>query len=67
MKKIITHNKNNKKMKYIKKFESYTKDRTREEMISHLCNCGWEECELENKEDSELAEMCKHNPDEMSE
>lgn len=54
-------------MIYIKKFESYTSDRTREEMINHLCNCGWSKEELIDKEDSELAEMCRHNPDEMSE
>lgn len=54
-------------MKHLKTFESYDAPMSKEEMIQHLCNCGWEKHELEEKHESELAEMCKETPSEMSE
>jgi hypothetical protein len=54
-------------MKHLKTFESYETPMSKEEMIQHLCNCGWEKHELEDKHESELAEMCKDVPSEVSE
>jgi len=54
-------------MKHLKTFESYESPMSKEEMISHLCNCGWEKHELEDKHEEELAAMCKEVPSEMSE
>jgi hypothetical protein len=54
-------------MKHLKTFESYEAPMSKEEMISHLCNCGWEKHELEDKHEEELAAMCKEVPSEMSE
>lgn len=54
-------------MKYLKTFESYETPMSKEEMIQHLCNHGYEKHELEEKDESELAEMCKETPSEVSE
>ena len=54
-------------MKYLKTFESYESPMNREEMINHLCNCGWEKHELEDKHEEELVDMCREVPSEMSE
>ena len=54
-------------MKHLKTFESYEVTMNKEEMIQHLCNCGWEKFELEDKHESELAELCKETPSEVSE
>lgn len=54
-------------MKHLKTFESWESQMSREEMINHLCNCGWEKSELEEKHESELADMCKEMPSEVSE
>lgn len=54
-------------MKYLKTFESYESPMNREEMINHLCNCGWEKHELEDKHEEELADMCREVPSEISE
>ena len=45
-------------MKYLKKFESWELPMSKEEMISHLCMCGWSEDELMDKSDDELHIMC---------
>jgi hypothetical protein len=47
-----------------KKNESFM---DREEMINHLCNVGFNELELEAKEDYELEQLCKEVPQEISE
>jgi hypothetical protein len=44
-------------MKHLKTFESYESS-NREEMISKLCNCGWERHELEDIHEEELQKMC---------
>ena len=54
-------------MKHLKTFESYESPMSKEEMISHLCNCGWEKHELEDKHEEELSDMCREVPSEMSE
>ena len=54
-------------MIHLKTFESYEAPMSREEMISHLCNSGWEKHELEDKQEEELEAMCKEVPSEMSE
>ena len=54
-------------MKHLKTFESYESPMSKEEMISHLCNCGWEKHELEDKHEEELSDMCRVVPSEMSE
>ena len=54
-------------MKHLKTFESYESPMSKEEMISHLCNCGWEKHELEDKHEEELSGMCREVPSEMSE
>jgi len=54
-------------MKHLKTFESYEAPMSKEEMISHLCNSGWEKHELEDKHEEELEAMCKEVPSEMSE
>ena len=45
-------------MKYLKKFESWESPMSKEDMISHLCMCGWSEEELMDKSDDELHIMC---------
>jgi len=45
-------------MKYLKKFESWELPMSKEDMISHLCMCGWSEDELMDKSDDELHIMC---------
>jgi len=54
-------------MKHLKTFESYETPMNKEEMINHLCNCGWEKNELENMHEEELADMCRETPSEISE
>ena len=46
-------------MRYLKTFESYesSESSSKEEMISHLCQCGWERHELEGMEEGELEKM----------
>jgi hypothetical protein len=46
-------------MRYLKTFESYgsAESSNKEEMISHLCQCGWERHELEGMEEEELEKM----------
>lgn len=51
----------------IRKFESFDLRLSKEEMVQKLCNYGWEKDELEMMDDSELQDMCKSLPDEMSE
>jgi hypothetical protein len=45
-------------MKHLKTFESYESSMGREEMINHLCQCGWEKHELEGMHEDELEKMC---------
>ena len=52
-------------MKNLAKFESYHSEK--EEMIQHLCNCGYSRHELEDLHESELEDMCRETPTEMSE
>ncbi len=54
-------------MRYLKTFESYEIPMSREEMIQHLCNFGYEEHELDEKDESELVEIFKKYPSEVSE
>jgi hypothetical protein len=57
-------------MKHLKTFESFEDHQShmsKEEMINHLWNCGWEMSELEEKSEEELHDMCKEVPSEMSE
>jgi hypothetical protein len=54
-------------MKFLKTFEGYTSHMTREEMIEHLCNSGFNKIELDEKNDDELSSMCRDTPIEMSE
>ena len=54
-------------MKHLRTFESYESPTGREEMINHLCNCGWQKHELEDKQEEELEDMCKKTPSEVSE
>lgn len=44
-------------MKHLKTFESYGES-GREEMINHLCSCGWEMHEIESMSSEELRSMC---------
>jgi hypothetical protein len=46
-------------MKYLKTFESYESPMDKEEMINHLCRCGWKRHQLEDKHEYELADMCQ--------
>ena len=46
-------------MKYLKTFESYGSEMSREEMCNYLCNCGYEMAELETCPNEELMMMCK--------
>ena len=46
-------------MKHLKKFESFGESTMdKEEMIGHLCKCGWDRHELENMKDEDLEKMC---------
>jgi len=40
---------------------------SREEMINHLCNHGWESYELEDMSEEELNDICRDYPSEISE
>ena len=54
-------------MRFVKKFESFDNEMSKEEMIQKLCNFGWERQELEMMSDNELSDMCSELPAEMSE
>jgi hypothetical protein len=45
-------------MKFIKKFESYEQNMTREEMCDMLCSKGYKMSDLDVCSDSELANIC---------
>lgn len=47
--------------------ESLDTEKTREEMIDHLCNCGYRKHELENYSDEKLKKICGKTPQEISE
>lgn len=54
-------------MYLIKTFENFDYGDTRDQMISHLCNCGYNKQDLENLTDKELAKICRETPKEVSE
>ena len=51
-------------MKHLRTFESYGSNNgmSREEMISHLCRCGWSREECNDMEDYELEMACDNMP-----
>ena len=46
-------------MKHLKTFESWNSPISRDQMMSHLCDCGWKMSELEEMSSEELETMCK--------
>jgi hypothetical protein len=54
-------------MKYLAKFESFHTSMSKEEMIQHLCNHGWERTELEMMDESEIQSICSELPVEIAE
>ena len=54
-------------MRYLAKFESFYTSMSKEEMVQHLCNHGWERAELEMMDEMELQKICAELPAEIAE
>ena len=53
-------------MKFLKTFETHETGMSREEMCDMLCNCGYNQEELDGCSNYELEQMCKMSQQEMA-